>query len=132
MFNVYNPAPRTQSVCVNHKSETTEHRAPTDESVRLLKEMEQAARDKLVDVMKIESNKFHAKAYIFRMPASRTLKIRIVFSLNDEKHDFEFDIDESKAQSRESLVKAISSAIALELEEFLTAIVFDHAMKHLI
>jgi hypothetical protein len=40
-----------------HESVTVhEHRAPTDESVRLLREMEEAARDKVVQAIRLENS----------------------------------------------------------------------------
>jgi hypothetical protein len=38
----------------HHRAEVHEHRAPTDESVRLLREMEQAAEQKLLDSFRLE------------------------------------------------------------------------------
>lgn len=44
-----------------HKTVTVnEHRAPTDESVRLLKEMETAARDKVVQSIRLEDSPIDA------------------------------------------------------------------------
>lgn len=44
--------------------EVTERRAPTDESVRLLKEMEDAARTKVIQSFPIEHNGFTARVLV--------------------------------------------------------------------
>lgn len=54
MFNKYttviNSSPAHQHITVK------EHRAPTDESVRLLREMEQSARDKVTQAIRLENS----------------------------------------------------------------------------
>jgi hypothetical protein len=43
-----------------------EHRAPTDESVKILREMEQAARDAIIARMTVETTYFHAEVMVMR------------------------------------------------------------------
>lgn len=75
---------------------STEKRAPTDESVRLLKEMRQAAEDDLVDVVQIRSNKLDGKCFVFQNHPTNSLRVRFVFDLNGDKLDWEFDVDAFK------------------------------------
>jgi len=87
MFNttrVYNTTnhPRTLEV--------KEHRAPTDESARLLKELEWEAMNKIVATGKVEDNKFNAKWYIWGDPMAWEDWCRCVFTLNEKMYDFEF------------------------------------------
>ena len=42
---------------------TTEYRAPTDESVRLLKEMEEKAREKIIDSFTVNDTHFECKFF---------------------------------------------------------------------
>lgn len=89
MFNtttVYNTKnhPRTLEI--------KEHRAPTDESVRILKELEQEAMNKIVAMGKVEDNIFNAKWYIFNDCMAWEDRCRCVFTMNGKEHDFEFKL----------------------------------------
>lgn len=52
MFNTYLVSRQPS----HHSVSVTEKRAPTDESVRLLKEMESAVREKVVESVRVERN----------------------------------------------------------------------------
>lgn len=77
---------------VDVREDRHEHRAPTDESVRLLKEMERAARDKIVAALSLDNNTFKAVLHAERMVESGRIYWRIIFDLNgkriDVAHDF--------------------------------------------
>ncbi len=50
-------------VSVNSRSEVHEHRAPTDDSVRLLREMEQRVRDEVVKTTIVRDTDFECVVY---------------------------------------------------------------------
>ena len=54
MFDTYQVGPRSLDARVS----VTEQRAPTDESVRLLREMEDKAAKQVLEAMRLESNTF--------------------------------------------------------------------------
>lgn len=62
-----------------------EHRAPTDESVRLLREMEQAARDSVEQSFNVGGNGFECVVTVNREFASNDIIARAVFSLNGKR-----------------------------------------------
>lgn len=70
--------------------EVTEKRAPTDESVRLLIEMERAAMNKIIASGKVEDNIINYKWYIMNDHASWEDYVRCVFTVNGKECDFEF------------------------------------------
>lgn len=49
---------------VYERREIHEHRAPTDESVRLLKEMEEKAREKMLAAVPLKSNAFEGVLFV--------------------------------------------------------------------
>jgi hypothetical protein len=69
-----------------HSHHTTERviekRAPTDESVRLLKEMEKAAEAKIDSSRRLFDNRFDCLVQTLRFPHDDTLVARAVFTLN--------------------------------------------------
>lgn len=119
MFNttrVYNTTnhPRTLEV--------KEHRAPTDESVKILKEMEKEAMDKIVEMGKIEDNIFNVKWYIYGDQYSWEDWCRCVFTLNEKKYDFKFilpckftNTSEIIPKIKEELLKELSSVLLKDL-----------------
>ena len=51
-------SPRSRTERYSHQTEVHEHRASTDESVKLLAEMEEKAREKLLAAVPLNSNQF--------------------------------------------------------------------------
>lgn len=70
-----------------------EKRAPTDESVKLLKEMESAARSKIVESMRIKSN--DVEAIVHRQESMVDLKtlFAIHYAVNGKKREVLIAID---------------------------------------
>jgi uncharacterized Fe-S cluster-containing radical SAM superfamily protein len=88
MFNKTYNLPRTIEV----NSRTVEQRAPTDESVRLLREMEQKARAEILKTVRLDGNEFKAVIHHLRDELSLLDKYKIIFELNGEKHELVVDI----------------------------------------
>jgi hypothetical protein len=74
--------------------QVVEKRAPTDESVRLLKEMEAEARKKIVEAVRLESNGF--KAVIHREDSYESLCTRfyINYELNGRRFQAKANADD--------------------------------------
>ena len=104
-----------------------EHRAPTDDSVKLLREMEEAARKSVMDVYRFEDNALSGivavlKARDARDWDSRTLYVR--FTLNGQLVEFQKKIDNRLAmfdmeQAYALLMERVRDAI---LEQLITPI----------
>jgi hypothetical protein len=66
--------------------EVREHRAPTDDSVKLLADFEKAARDKIVDAVKVGDTVFECVVHIMIDAASGGDRLfKVIFSLNGKK-----------------------------------------------
>jgi len=114
--------PRSQNHYHQNKVEITEKRAPTDESVRLLKEMEREAEKKNLDLFyaNLEDNGLSA-CVIHKEYSARDNKdfIVTIFTLNGKKFEVisksEFGGFENKAKLCEQLRKEIADEIADEI-----------------
>lgn len=89
MFDTVNVRTPTQFVT----KEVHEHRAPTDSSVRLLREMEGAAKDNVLAAFRTRDNTFDAVWHVFYSGISDEQKISCRFKLNGKEHQIEFAID---------------------------------------
>lgn len=101
-----------------HESVTVhEHRAPTDESVRLLREMEQAARDKVVQAIRLEDSPIDCVVHTQKDPMNARHDFCIFVQINGRKieirksFDQEFEVEEIA----EGLMVAVSERIAAEV-----------------
>ena len=81
---------RTPDVQVHH----TEKRAPTDESVRLLREMEDAARKQVVESMRLDSNAMTAVIHRHRSDFDLRTYFSIHYSLNGTKREVKTILDD--------------------------------------
>lgn len=77
--------PVTQTEYVTKNVNVTEKRAPTDESVRLLKEMEEAARSKIEDTFILTNNGFECRIYTALENNTYDYWITAVYVLNGKK-----------------------------------------------
>ena len=118
MFNKYNIIHQRSGP--SHIT-VTEKRAPTDESVKLLKDMEKAARDSVIDSIRVTTSTMDGVVvYAMRSPESFENVLYIRFNLNGKpykveqvikEHSFVFD----KAAAARALCEAIREAIFQEL-----------------
>lgn len=67
---------------VTRKVEVHEHRAPTDKSVALLKEMEAAAERRIVEAIHIGDTTFECVVHIEKDMMADCTRLRAVFKLN--------------------------------------------------
>jgi hypothetical protein len=100
-----------QMVTVNHKH------APTEESVKLLLEMEQAARDKVVQSIRLEDTPIdgviHATDDVINMRRDYCVFVRIRGKQVEVRKSFDLQAEpEAVAQG---LLQAVSERIAAEL-----------------
>lgn len=91
-----------------------EHRAPTDESVRLLKEMETAARDKIDQSIRLDGNGFECVVEIMLDNMSDQRIARAVFVLNGKRMDAEARVSR-REDSPATLAGALRDAVAQRL-----------------
>lgn len=81
--------PYEKSVHETRNVTSHEHRAPTDESVRLLREMEEKSRDSVFATLRCQSTHFKVAAMAVEDQMNFEVVIRANFMLGDKHHDVE-------------------------------------------
>lgn len=77
---------KTEHVPYVKKVEVTEKKAPTDESVRLLNEMQEKARENIIHSINIDTNVLKALTVFYRNDIMNPkVEYHIKFQLNDEQ-----------------------------------------------
>ncbi len=94
----------------------TERRAPTDESVRLLREMEEAAAKKLTEGIVVEDNRINAVVNLYDDHLSGRRHARATYSLNGQRFVTDASVEGWKLRSDPmALVSALHGAMAREI-----------------
>jgi len=113
MFDKYTISPATGSVYHTH----TERRAPTEESVKLLREMESVAKNEVEKTIRLEFNGIKTVAKFYREPFND--QDRVVFYMNINGNDIKEDIILERYEDGEAragkIIKALSDRLASEL-----------------
>ncbi len=104
--------PQRVNVNVDSHQTVTEKRAPTDESVRLLGEMQKAAEDRLVCSISCQSTKFSFTAHVFDNHMEFEQRMRVRFSLGDSNYDLNVKLDRDTPHSREQYISAVHKLLS--------------------
>lgn len=105
---------------VTREVNVTERRAPTDESVRLLKEMETAAQAKVDQSIRLDGNGFECVVQIMEDAMSDERVARAVFTVNGRRLDAEARMRRRNANPADlacSLRDAVAKRLAAEILE---------------
>lgn len=70
------------------------HHAPTDESVKLLREMEEKAKSEILGSVRLDNNQFNCVIHYVRECISMDLVVRVMFELNGKRMNAEVRISE--------------------------------------
>lgn len=91
-----------------------EHRAPTDESVRLLREMESAARSSVVEAMRIKSNDVEATVHRHENPMDWKTLFVVFYAINGKRREVRVAVEEPTTIEKclDLLWKALAEDIA--------------------
>jgi negative regulator of sigma E activity len=105
----------------NHRHYTTSHatvtekRAPTDESVRLLKEMEDAARKKITESTTVHNTEFVCKLQkYYDLPMDQD-KYAVIYTLNGKQSRLDISVDCYKELSPEQTACLIRDKVAVDI-----------------
>lgn len=93
-----------------------EHRAPTDESVRLLREMEDKVREEVLKSIRVNSTHFECVLQYSRTIEDDTINLGAIFSLNGKK--IEVIVSQPSYEKAELLPKLkaeVAERIAIEV-----------------
>lgn len=110
----------TRTEHVHHTATVHEHRAPTDASVALLKEMEAAAEKKLIESVHVGNTAFECVIHTWHDLASDCLRMRAVFKLNGQKETAEHEFrayggDTAEVHAWRELRDKIAEVIATKM-----------------
>lgn len=132
MFDTYH---RTINRGPDHVSvSVTEKRAPTDQSVALLKEMEKAAEEKWKGGIRLEGCPFDAIVHHHRDYMTADYKFIVIYKLGSQRREVRFDVRDSFSSIEserandicKAAIKAVSEDLAIGiLEKPLSAAIKD-------
>jgi hypothetical protein len=116
MFDTYLSGPGYRGPSSVNVS-VTEKRAPTDESVRLLNEMQKKAEANLLAALHLDNNELKGMVHIYQDVLRASKNVVVVFELNGKQVRHESKIKEwvPKDEIPGILVKELSQTIACEL-----------------
>jgi hypothetical protein len=106
-------SPRTEYV--DRNVTIHEHRAPTDQSVALLKELEQAARDKVEHSINVGGNGFECVVHIHKSAIDMDTVAVAIFKLNGKQMRAEARIEGWRLKDAQELPVKIRDAVALKI-----------------
>ena len=113
MFDKYDitSGPSSMSASVN----VQEHKAPTDDSIRLLNEMHEKARANLIKQYSIDDNVVKGNVYYWNNPLTFEIEVDVYFTINGKEfHSTEKirkNIIDTEYEATARLVKCMSDAI---------------------
>lgn len=93
-----------------------EHRAPTDESVKLLAEFEVKARERIVEAVHVGDTTFECVVHVEKDFPSDAIRLMAVFSLNGKKLTAEFK-EHAHRFERRAAFEGLRAAIATEIAQ---------------
>ena len=93
----------------------TEKRAPTDESVRLLREMENKARDEVIKAVSVADNNFNCVIHTMKETLSCQQLFKVIYTLNGKKYTTDYSVNEWDLDNREKWVKGLIEAVAYDI-----------------
>ncbi len=131
MLDSYNLRAVTERVTENVN--VTEKRAPTDESVRLLREMESSAKKAIIDSTRVTDTPVEFVIHYERDCLNDSDKFRIVYSLKGRKRVVDY-VHESwrnsdKREQRTAAATGLRDALANDIATMLVSAGLDAAMK---
>lgn len=113
-----------------HNVNVTEKRAPTDESVRLLKELEKAAFDKMLGSFELPSNVVRSRVAVNQDPLRWKNQFYILTEINGKKYEMRVDVDSDR--DRREQIDLLYKGLSEQLAQIIMPDVFNEAMaQHL-
>lgn len=107
--------------------EVVEHRAPTDDSVRLLKEFEEKAQAKLDSAVHVGDASFECVIHRAQDMMSDCTKLRAVFSLNGIRETAEHECRPESPDDERKAIQALRDKVAAVIASRMIANAFSKA-----
>lgn len=93
----------------------TEKRAPTDDSVRLLKEMEDAARKKITESTTVSNTEFTCKLHKYHDPVNCADNYAVIYTLNGQQRRVDINVEIYKMLTPEQTACLIRDEVAMDI-----------------
>lgn len=132
MFDAHHLHVRNVTESVTKRVEVTEKRAPTDESVRLLREMEAEAQKRIVATTRVADMGIECVVHQMEDCLNYQTNFLIVYSLNGNKHRVNFDYEhrsESRFERMDNVVNGLADALAKSMAANLLQRAFRNGWK---
>ena len=101
----------------------TEHRATTDDAIRLAEEYEQKILGRLVSNLNVSNNQITFNLLCFDCPMTQAVKCIVKYQMNEENYSFDFDVkywdfsrlngEELFKQCTDKIAKSIAKTIVI-------------------
>jgi hypothetical protein len=92
----------------------TEKRAPTDESIRLLREMEAKATEQVIKSQKLDNNLITATLWHYKDHLTWKEKYKVLAKINGKTIDIDIELNDNEDQFTE-IFNAVARRLAAEL-----------------
>ena len=112
-----------------HTHNVTENRAPTDDSVRLLKEMEDAARKKITETTVVSSTEFTCKLHKYHDALNAADMYAVIYTLNGKQSRVDLSVDCYKELTPEQTACLIRDKVAIDIANKMLHTAFMDAKK---
>lgn len=129
MFDSYYTSSGSAHHSHNHTHTHTHKRAPTDESVRLLREMEQTAKDQVIKAVALEGNGFKGVVHFRYNALSATKDFVSIFDLNGHRYTVQSQFNDW--DTMEQVVQGVVNDVARQLAIALLNEPFGKALHEL-
>lgn len=98
-----------------HTHNVTEKRAPTDESVRLLKEMEDEARKKITETTTVHNTEFVCKIHKYHDALNASDMYAVIYTLNGKQSRIDLTVECYKELTPEQTACLIRDNVAMDI-----------------
>ena len=109
--------------------EHVEKRAPTDESVRLLKEFEEKAQAKVIEAISVEGNGFNCVLHFEMDFMSEALRAKCVYDLNGHRRTVEYTKNRDYASSPRDFEAKVVEGLFKAIAEDISRAILTEALK---
>lgn len=102
-----------------------EHRAPTDESVRLLKEFEETARAKIEASFRLKDCPLDVAVTVYRDVLNDVYVVAMRYCINGQPRKAELPVPRIEYANLDSIAKRMQQALVTDLSQYILTQCFD-------
>ncbi len=125
MFNTY--ITKNQDRLVPYEKTVHEHKAPTDDSIKLLNEMQEKARLSLIDQIHLTNNNLHIEVRVYTDYFAFGNVADVAFVLNGQRHTLQVKFEDYR---RTDMIRHVFRKVSEEITEKTMMLLFDIAINN--